>query len=162
MAITVRENSGLMNGIQSRDGRYVLQGVAQKLARTYLADYFACQLLCADPSPLRIPELISYLSSELPKSSSAITVPESLRSQLVECDGWLFPAEVDMIINNDTGHMDWEKGIPLLLQKVDMMSADEGREENGKKLASAPIGLKNRWRIWNILQGIRVDSETYC
>ena len=133
MAITVRENSGLMNGTRSRDGRYVLQGVAQKLARTYLADYSACQLLCADPSSLRLPDLISYLSSELPKSSSPITVPEFLRSQLVERVGWLFPEEIDMIIGNDTGHLDWEKGIPLLLQKVDMMSADEGGEENGKK-----------------------------
>ena len=163
MAITVRENSGLMNGIRSRGGRYVLQGVAQKLARTYLADYSACQLLCADPSPMKIPELISYLSSELPKSSSPIAAPESLRSQLVERVGWLFPAEVDMIMNNDTGDMDWEKGIPLLLQKADMMSVDEDGEENEtKKLASAPIGLKNRWRIWKILQGIRVDPETYC
>ena len=68
-----------------------------------------------------------------------------------------------MIISNDTGHIDWEKGIPLLLQKADMISADEGGEENEKKkLASAPIGWKNRWRIWKILQGIRVDSEIYC
>ena len=67
-----------------------------------------------------------------------------------------------MIMSRDTGQVDWEKGIPLLLQKADMMSADEGGEGNEKKkLASAPIGLKNRWRIWKILQGIRVDSEIY-
>ena len=67
-----------------------------------------------------------------------------------------------MIISNDTGHVDREKGIPLLLQKADMMSADEGGgDNNGKKLASTPLGLKNRWRIWKILQGIRVDSEVY-
>ena len=67
-----------------------------------------------------------------------------------------------MIISNDTGHVNWEKGIPLLLEKVDMISTEEGGEENEKKkLASAPIELKNRWRIWKILQGIQVDSENY-
>ena len=163
MDITVRESSGLMNGIRSRDGRYALQAFAQKLARTYLADYSGCQLLCADPSPMKIPELISYLLSELPKSSSLAIALESLKNCLVERVGWLFPEEIDMLISNDTGHVDWENGIPLLLQKADMMSADEGGEENEKKrLASAPLGLKNRWRIWKILQGIRVDSEIYC
>lgn len=47
----------------------------------------------------------------------------------------------------------------MLLQKADMISADEGGEEEGnKKLASAPLGLKNRWRIWKILQGIRLSE----
>ena len=111
---------------------------------------------------MRIPELTSYLLSELPKSSSLAIALESLKSELVERVGWLFPEEIDMLISNDTGLVDWENGIPLLLQKVDMMSADEGGEENeNKRLASAPIGLKNRWRIWKILQGIRVDSEIY-
>ena len=133
----------------------------RSLAR--IADYSANQLLCADPSPMKILELISYLSSELPKSSSPTTAPESLRSQLAEGVGWLFPEEIDMIMSNDTGQVDWEKGILLLLQKPDMMSADEGREGNEKKqLASTPLGLKNRWRIWKILQGIRVDPEIYC
>ena len=153
-----------MNGIRSRDGRYVLQSGAQELARTYLADYSAYQLLCADPLPTKIPKLILYLSSKLPNSSSPTTVPESLRSQPVERIGWLFPEEIDLIMSNDdTGHVDWEKSIPLLLQKADMMSADEGGGENEKKkLASALRGLKNRWRIWRILQGIRVDPEIYC
>ena len=42
---------------------------------------------------MKIPELISYLSSELPKSSPT-TAPESLRSQFVERVGWLFPEEI--------------------------------------------------------------------
>ena len=105
---------------------------------------------------------IPYLFSELPKSSSLSTAPEFLRSQLVKRVGWLFPEEIDVIISDDTGHVDWEKGIPLLLEKADMISTEEGGEENEKKkLASAPIGLRNRWRIWKILRGIRVDSETY-
>lgn len=112
---------------------------------------------------MKIPDLFSYLSSELPKSSSPPTAPETLRRHLVERVGWLFPEEVDMIISNDTRHVEWEKDIPLLLEKADMMSADEGGEESEKKkLASAPIGLKNRWRIWKILQGIQVDPEVYC
>ena len=91
---------------------------------------------------MKTPELIPYLFSELPKSSSSSTAPESLKSQLVKRVGWLFPEEIDMIISNDTGHVNWEKGIPLLLEKVDMISTEEGGEENEKKkLASAPIGL---------------------
>ena len=67
-----------------------------------------------------------------------------------------------MIISTDTGHVEWEKGLPILLQKADMVSADEsGDNKELKKLASAPLELKNRWRIWKILQGIRIDSETY-
>lgn len=97
---------------------------------------------------MQTPELIPYLSSELPKSSAPTIVQETLRSQLVKRVGWLFPNEVDMIISNDTEHVDWEKGIPLLFQKADIMSADEGGRENEKrKLTSAPLGLKNRWRI---------------
>ena len=59
---------------------------------------------------MKIPEMIPYLSSELPKSSSPSTAPESLRSQLVKRVGWLFPDEVDMIISSNTGGVDWEKG----------------------------------------------------
>ena len=84
MDITVRENYGLMSGIRSRDGRYVGQGVAQELARTYFADSFAHELLCADPSPIKIPDLISYLSSEFPRASSPSTAPKSLRSEFME------------------------------------------------------------------------------
>lgn len=111
---------------------------------------------------MEIPELSSYLCSELPKSTSQSTTPETLRKWFLERVGWLFPEEVDLIISTDPGNIDWEKGIPILFQKVDMISADEGggqMEDN--KLASAPLGLKNRWRIWKILQGIRIDSETY-
>lgn len=59
---------------------------------------------------------------------------------------------------NGTDYVEWEKGIPILLEKADMISADEGGEEEDKKtLASAPLGLKNRWRIWKILQGMRLE-----
>lgn len=111
---------------------------------------------------MEIPGLSSYLFSELPKTSSPSTTPEALKRQFMEHVGWLFPEEVDLMISTDPGHIDWEKGIPILLQKADMISADEGGEQTeNKKLASAPLGLKNRWRIWKILQGIRNDSEQY-
>ena len=60
---------------------------------------------------------------------------------------------------NETGFIDWKKGIEILLQKADMISADEGGvEEGNKKLASAPLGLKNRWRIWKILQEMQLSD----
>lgn len=59
------------------------------------------------------------------------------------------------MIANETAHGDWEEGIQALLQKANMISADEGGEDEGnQKHASVPLGLKNRWRIWKILQGI--------
>lgn len=113
------------------------------------------QFLCADPSPKKIPELSSYLLSELPKQTSTITAQELSKDQLADRLGWLFPEEADTIAGNGSGNVEWEEGIQTLLQKANMISADEGGEEEGnKKLASAPLGLKNRWRIWKILQGI--------
>lgn len=156
MAIMVREGFGLMSGIRNEDGRWV-----QHLVEACATD-LSCQLLCADPSSMEVPELSSYLFSKLPKSTSLSTTPETLRKRFLERVGWLFPEEVDLIISTHPGNIDWEKGIPILLQKVDMISADEGGGQmEDKKLASAPLGLKNRWRIWKILQGIRIDSETY-
>ena len=90
---------------------------------------------------MRIPDLPKYLLSELPKSSSKFTVQQSY--QVVERLGWSFPEEVDTVMGKETGYVDWEKGIPIPLEKADMTSADEGGEkEERKKLASAPLGLK--------------------
>lgn len=116
------------------------------------------QLLCADPSRLKIPNLPSYLLSELPQASSTTTPQTSSKEQIADRLGWLFPEEADATTGNETGKGDWEQGIQVLLQKADLISVDEGGEDEGnKKLASAPLGLKNRWRIWKILQGIRLD-----
>ena len=128
-------------------------------ANPSLLTFSSCQLLCADPSPLKIPDLPSYLLSELPESSSRPTAQKSSKIQVADCLGWLFPEEADLMAGNETEYGDWEKGIRILLQKSNMISADEGGEEEGnKKLASAPLGLKNRWRIWKILHGISVSD----
>ena len=93
--------------------------------------------------------------SELPKTSSAITAQTPFNNEIADRLGWLLPEELDTITGNEIGYVDWEKGIQSLIQKANMISADEGGEEEGnKKLVSAPLGLKNRWRIWKILQGI--------
>lgn len=158
MSTMVRENPGLMNWIQNRDGRCVWRYNAQRPANTYSADFPGCQLLSADPSPMRIPDLPSYLLSELPKSSSTFMTQGSLIDQFVERLGWLAPEETDTVMGNGTDYVDWEKGIPILLEKADMISADEsGEEEDKKRLASAQLGLKNRYRIWKILQGMRLE-----
>lgn len=98
----------------------------------------------------------SYLLSELPKSSSTSTTQISSNNQLADRLGWLFPEEANTITGSETGN--WKEAIQVLLEKADLISADEGGEDEGKKkLASVPLGLKNRWRIWKILQGIRLD-----
>ena len=108
---------------------------------------------------MKIPDLSSYLYSELPKSPSTIPLQATFLDHLADRLGWLFPEEAETITGNEIGHIDWEKGIELLFQKADIISADEGGVEEGKKkLASAPLGLKNRWRIWKILQEIRLSD----
>lgn len=84
----------------------------------------------------------------------------SLKDQVVERLGWLAPEETDTVMGNGTDYVIWEKGISILLEKADMICANEGgEEENKKRLASAPLGLKNRWRIWEILQGMRLSTR---
>ena len=94
--ITVQDISRLMNlnGIRSRDERYVLQGVGRAEAcenESILQTIPVCHLLYADPSPLKTPELIPYLSSELPKWFPPATAPESLRSGLIKPTGLFVP-----------------------------------------------------------------------
>lgn len=84
MAILVREGSRLMSGIRNEDRRWV-----RRLAKTCPTD-FSCKLLGADPSSMEIPELSSYVFSELPKSPSLSTTPEALRKWFLERVGWLF------------------------------------------------------------------------
>lgn len=157
MATMVQDNSGLMNGTRSPDGKYVQHSNVQKSGTIWSLTFSFHQLLCADPSPLKIPALPSYLHSELPKSTSSTAPQAPSQDHLADRLSWLFPEEVQTILGKETEDIDWEKGIEILLQKADMISADEGgMEEGNKKLSSAPLGLKNRWRIWKILQGIRL------
>ncbi len=45
------------------------------------------------------------------------------------------------------------------LQNLKGSSIDDGGEENRKKkFSSVPLGLKNRWRIWKILESISVSD----
>lgn len=99
--------------------------------------------------PLRVPQVTidTYSTNSVQRSSR--------RSSWLAVSGG-----VDAIIGNDTGCDDWEQSIEALVQKANMMSADEGGvEEGNKQLASAPLGLKNRWRIWKILQGIEFRQD---
>ena len=107
---------------------------------------------------MRILDLPSYLLSELPKLSFTFMTRGLLKDQVVERLGWLARGETETVMGNGTDYVDWEKGIPVLLEKADMISADEGgKEEDKKRLASAPLGLKSRWGIWKILQGMRLE-----
>ena len=133
MSTMVRQNSGLMNGIRNRVGRYVWQCRAQRPANTYSANFLGCQLLCAYPSPMRILDLPSYLLPELPKLSFTFMTQGLLKDQVVERLGRLAPEETDTVMGNGTDYVDWEKGILILLEKADMISADEGGEEEDKR-----------------------------
>ena len=54
---------------------------------------------------------------------------------------------------------DWEKDIEQLLQNPKASNINNSREEiQEQRLGSAPLGLKNRWRIWKILESIPVSD----
>ena len=90
--------------------------------------------------------------------SSTGAAQASSTEQITDLPSWLFPEEAETIIG-EKRFGDWRNDIELLLQNLKMSSVDDGGEEIGKKkLRSAPLGLKNRWRIWKILESISVSD----
>ena len=71
----------------------------------------------------------------------------------VEVD-WLFPSELESIQLLDDGSHDWTAGIKMLTVKANSIGADDvgGESQKENLMASVPLGLRNRWRIWKILQ----------
>ena len=66
---------------------------------------------------------------------------------------WLFPSELESIQLLDNGSHDWAEGIKLLKVKANSIGADVGGESQTEQLVSSvPLGLRNRWRIWKILE----------
>ena len=156
---TVQDNSGLMSRTLSPDGRYVGRFNSSRPKNPFSIDFFPSrQFLCADPSSGHIPGLQSYLVSELSKTSSTSTAQMPPTEQMTDIPSWLFPEKAETIIH-EKRFGDWEKDIEILLQNFKVSSIDDGSEENGKKrLSSAPLGLKNRWRIWKILESITLSD----
>ena len=86
----------------------------------------------------------SLTSSETPGDSD----------NLAPRPGWLFLGE---IIPREIGDLEPEKVIAALQSKLRELSADEGGDSN--ILATIPIGLINRLRIWYILEDIEPCEE---
>lgn len=73
---------------------------------------------------------------------------------------WLFPEEAARLAMGDTSNMIDDENSQSLLAKADLICADEGgSDDQQKKLAALPLGLKNRWRIWKILDGITLADQ---
>ena len=90
--------------------------------------------------------------------SSTGAAQASPAEQITDLPSWLFPEEGETI-TSEKRFGDWEKDIEMLLQNPKVSSIEDGGEESGKKrLSSAPLGLKNRWRIWKILESISVSD----
>ena len=110
------------------------------------------QLLCADPS--HIPNLSSFILSELPEQLNPSQTPTDHGAKVkIE---WLSFTELDNVQLIDEGGHDWAEGIKLLKAKANSIGADDiGGEPRQEKLMSlVPLGLRNRWRIWKILEHI--------
>ena len=112
------------------------------------------QLLCADPGVAKIPNLSSFILSELPKQSDPSQTPADHKAKVKI--QWLFFDELRSIQLSDEGGHNWTEGIKLLKAKANSVGADdiggESRQENSMSLV--PLGLRNRWRIWKILEHI--------
>ena len=102
---------------------------------------------------MKIPGLSSFILCELPQrsnSSRTSAVPQAK----IEVE-WLFPQELEAIQHLDEGGHDWAEGIRLLKVRAKDIGADAGGEPQRAKLMSAvPLGLRNRWRVWKILEHV--------
>lgn len=116
------------------------------------------ELLCADPALMKIPGLSSFILSELPLQSNP---SQKLVGHEPEAEfeiEWLFPQEMEATRQLEQGRHDWAKGISSLKLKANSIGADVGAEpRKGKLMSSVPLGLKNRWRIWKVLE--HIDEE---
>lgn len=68
--------------------------------------------------------------------------------------GWLSPWERTEI--ESEAEIDWKEVLKLMGKGPHQIKADGGAMVGGITL---PISLKNRWRIWKILDSIRMDGE---
>ena len=125
-----------------------------------LLNCFFYQLLCADPSPGKIPSLKSYIAATLQGSVFSAKTQSLPGEQVTDRLGWLLPEELNALTDKGMQSIDWEKVIPSLLQRAAQDCPWEGEEEEEEridgrlKLTTPPLGLQNRWRIWKILQAV--------
>ena len=118
-----------------------------------------------------MPDLTTYLLSELPKSSAAATGQTGPCTGLADRLGWLFPEELDTLLEIEMDAEELEKTAEMLQLKADentrsllqkktngyldnQGSGELEGERTELELPSIPLGLQNRWRIWKILQDI--------
>lgn len=72
---------------------------------------------------------------------------------------WLLPGEFDVEEASASSDCDWEEGLKALIAMAKNIGAHESKYEEVTLAGALPIGLENRWRIWKILKGIRIDGE---
>lgn len=108
---------------------------------------------------MKIPGLSSFILSELPQQSNSAQTSTDHQAEVdVEVE-WLFPQELEATQHLDQGGHDWAEGIRLLNVKANSVGDDLGGESrNGKLMSSVPLGLRNRWRIWKVLEYISKEQ----
>ena len=94
---------------------------------------------------------------ELPVSS---VERESRKGHLSDRIPWLFPEEADRLEPSSAGALGSDRQIASILAKANKISAAEGdTDDTAKQLGGTPLGLKNRWRIWKILEGVVLSDS---
>ena len=75
--------------------------------------------------------------------------------------GWLFAGDLARE-EESTQNLDWTTGLRQLKAIArDFEPRKDKEQEKEKSRASTvpPIGLRNRWRIWEVLEHIGADGE---
>ena len=109
---------------------------------------------------MKIPDLFSYLRAQLPTATPNSRQKATRTEHLSAAIPWLFPEEINQFEASNVLCDGYVQQIEALTQKADMINADEGGIDKEKqRMTDVPIGLKNRWRIWKILNGINLQTN---
>ena len=112
-------------------------------------------MLCADPASMKIPNLTSFMLSKIPEASPDEPSPDVRGPASID---WLFPEEAQDIDHNNSGRRHWDEGARLMRDSTERASdKGSGEPQASTEISPVPLGLRNRWRIWTVLEHINEE-----
>lgn len=104
---------------------------------------------------MKIPNLTSFMLSKIPAVSSDEPRPDNRGPASVD---WLFPEEAQDIDHENSGYRHWNEGARLMRDSTEPASDKErGEPQASTEMPPVPLGLRNRWRIWTVLEHINEE-----
>lgn len=93
---------------------------------------------------MKIPNLTAFMLCKIPTASQDQPRPDAQGPASID---WLFPEEAQDIAHRNSGYRDWSEGARLMRDSTEQASDKD----------PVPLGLRNRWRIWNALEHINEE-----